>query len=84
MRAGGGKKHGHYWLANNLVDTASMLTLSQLRVRTTDSTPQYAHGLRLQWPACVQSRLFLLHFPFVAFSYLLFADGGTSGYLPAK
>jgi len=39
MRAGGGKKHGRYWIANSLVDTAITPTLSQLRERTTDSTP---------------------------------------------
>ena len=39
MRAGGEKKHGGYWLANNVVDTASTPTLSQLQARTTDSTP---------------------------------------------
>src|SRR6185437_12664859 len=39
MRAGGGKKHGRYWIANSLVDTTSTPTLSQLRARTTDSTP---------------------------------------------
>jgi len=39
MRAGGGKKNGRYWIANNLVDTASTPSLTQLRARTTDSTP---------------------------------------------
>ena len=39
MMAGGEKKHGRYWLANNVVDTASTPTLSQLQARTTDSTP---------------------------------------------
>jgi len=39
MRAGGGKKHGQYWIANSLVDMASMPTLWQLRARNTDSTP---------------------------------------------
>ena len=39
MRAGGGKKHGCYWIANSLVDTASTPTLSQFWARTTDSTP---------------------------------------------
>jgi len=39
MRAGGGKKHGRYWLADSVVDTASTPTLSQLWARTTDSTP---------------------------------------------
>ena len=36
MRAGQGKKHGRYLIANSLVDTAS---LSRLRASTTDSTP---------------------------------------------
>ena len=39
MRAGGGKKHGRYWLADSVVDTASTPNLSQLRARTIDSTP---------------------------------------------
>src|SRR6185369_15068631 len=39
MRAGQGKKHGRYLIANNLVDTASTPSLSQLRASTTDSTP---------------------------------------------
>ena len=39
MRAGGGKKHGRYWIAHSLVDTASTPSLSQLRASTTDSTP---------------------------------------------
>jgi len=38
MRAGGGKKHGRYWIANSLVDTVSTPSLTQLRARTTDST----------------------------------------------
>ena len=38
MRAGGGKKHGRYWIANSLVDMASTPSLTQLRARTTDST----------------------------------------------
>jgi len=39
MRAGGGKKHDRYWLGDSIVDTASTPTLSQLRARTTNSTP---------------------------------------------
>jgi len=38
MRVGGRKKHERYWIANNLVDTASTPRLSQLRASTTDST----------------------------------------------
>ena len=39
MRAGGGKKHRRYWIANSLVDTASTPSLTQLRASTIDSTP---------------------------------------------
>ena len=39
VRAGGGKKHGRFWLGYSVVDMASTPTLSQLRARTTDSTP---------------------------------------------
>ena len=39
MRAGGRKKQGRFWIANRLVDTASMPSLTQLRAHTTDSTP---------------------------------------------
>ena len=39
LRAGGGKKHDRYWLGDSLVNMASTPTLSQLRARTTDSTP---------------------------------------------
>ena len=38
MRAGQGKKHGRYLIANSLVDTASTPSLTQLRAHTTDST----------------------------------------------
>ena len=41
MRAGQGKKHGRYLIANSLVDTASTPSLWQLRARTTDSTPAH-------------------------------------------
>src|SRR6185312_882801 len=39
MRAGGGKKHGRYWFGDNLVDTATTPTLSQIRARSTSSSP---------------------------------------------
>ena len=39
IKAGGGKKHGRYWIAHSLVDTASAPSLSHLRESTTDSTP---------------------------------------------
>ena len=39
MRAGGGKKHGWYWFGDSLVDTATTPTLSQIRARSTSSSP---------------------------------------------
>ena len=39
MRAGGGKKHGRYWFGDSLVDTATTPTLSQIRARSTSSSP---------------------------------------------
>jgi hypothetical protein len=39
MRLGGGKKHGRYWIGNSVVDTASTPTLSQIRARSTSSSP---------------------------------------------
>ena len=39
MRAGGGKKHGWYYIGDGLVDTASTPTLSQIRARSTSSSP---------------------------------------------
>jgi hypothetical protein len=31
MRAGGGKKHGWYWIGDSTIDSASTPTLSQIR-----------------------------------------------------
>lgn len=39
MRVGGGKKHGRYWIGDGVIDTASTPTLSQIRARSTDSSP---------------------------------------------
>ena len=39
MRAGGGKKHGRYWFGNSFVDTVTTPTLSQIRARSTSSSP---------------------------------------------
>ena len=50
MRAGGGKKHGRYWIANSLVDMASTPSLTQLRARTTDSTPPIHNFYRQRAP----------------------------------
>ena len=39
MRAGGGKKHGRFWIGDGTIDTASTPTLSQIRARSTGSSP---------------------------------------------
>lgn len=39
MRAGGGKRHGRYYLGDGVLDTASTPSLSQIRARTTSSGP---------------------------------------------
>ena len=39
MRVGGGKKHGRYWFGDILVDMATTPTLSQIRARSTSSSP---------------------------------------------
>jgi len=39
MWAGGGKKHGWYWIGDSLIDTASTPTLAQIRARSTSSSP---------------------------------------------
>ena len=38
MRAGGGKKHGRFWIGDGTIDTADTPTLSQIRARSTSSS----------------------------------------------
>jgi hypothetical protein len=39
MRVGGGKRHGRYWIADSSIDSSSTFTLSQVRARSTGSSP---------------------------------------------
>ncbi|XP_062193524.1 uncharacterized protein LOC133896905 [Phragmites australis] len=39
MRAGGGKKHGRFWIGDGRLDTATTPSLSQLRAQSTSSGP---------------------------------------------
>jgi hypothetical protein len=39
MRVRGGKRHGRYWIANEAIDSSSTPTLSQVRARSTSSSP---------------------------------------------
>jgi hypothetical protein len=39
MRVGGGKRHVWYWIAGGEIDSSSTLTSSQVRARSTSSSP---------------------------------------------
>jgi hypothetical protein len=39
MRVRGGKRHGRYWIADGAIDSSSTPTLSQVRARSTSSSP---------------------------------------------
>jgi hypothetical protein len=39
MRVGGGKRHGRYWIADGAIDSSYTPTLSQVRARSTSSSP---------------------------------------------
>lgn len=39
MRIGLGKKHDHYYIGNNILDSANTPTLVELRARSTSSSP---------------------------------------------
>ena len=47
MRAGGGKKHGRYFLGDSVIDTASTPTLSQIRARARERIQGYANNRSL-------------------------------------
>lgn len=60
MRAGGGKKHGRYWLGDSVVGPVRPLYPSFGQGPLT-RPHTYFHGPRFQWPACMHSKLFLFH-----------------------
>ena len=39
MRLGGGKKHGRYWIGDGAIDPARTRSLSEIRARSTSSSP---------------------------------------------
>ena len=65
MRVGGGKKHGWFWIGNGTIDMASTPTLSQIRARSTGSSPAIRprpDSTRFQMNALqVISVLFIIH-----------------------
>jgi hypothetical protein len=52
MRVGGGKKHGRYWMGNDVIDTASTPSLSQIRARSTSASVPIR-----PWPSPAQHRV---------------------------
>jgi hypothetical protein len=48
MRIGGGKKHGWYYIGANTLDASNTPTLSQIRARSTSSSPAIRPRLTIQ------------------------------------
>lgn len=65
MVAGGGKKHGRFWLGDGTLDTASTPTLSQIRARSTSSNPSVHPRPKPAWIALNQMEIssFFVHPP---------------------
>ena len=65
MRAGGGKKHGRFWIGDDTIDLASTPTLSQIRAWSTGSSPAIRLRLDSTWfqmnALQVISVLFIVH-----------------------
>jgi len=61
MCLGKGKQHGRYWMANNVIDSTTTPTVSQIRAQTTSGS-----GLPLirERPAYGQARVEALHVSF--------------------
>ena len=56
MRAGGGKKHGRFWIGDDTIDTAITPTLSQIRAWSMSSSP----AIR-PWPDSTRFQINALH-----------------------
>jgi hypothetical protein len=39
MRAGGGKKHGRYWIGDGAIDSSSTPTLNEIRAKSMSQSP---------------------------------------------
>jgi hypothetical protein len=66
MRLGGGKHHGRYWMASNMVDSTSMPNLAQIRAQSTSSSipirPCQASTLQQMAALQVSSISFAIHY----------------------
>jgi hypothetical protein len=59
MRIGGGKKHGHYYMGDSLLDTASTPTLAAVMAKDTKNAPPICpRPSAARWS---DSRLFLIY-----------------------
>ena len=70
MRAGGGKKHGHYYIGDGLVDTASTPILSRFKRGARAVARPYAHACLRHSSKCSNFRLFLIYSSFVQFVHM--------------
>jgi len=66
MRLGGGKQHGRYWMASNMVDSTSVPNLVQIRAQSTSSSvpirPRQASTLQQMAALQVSSISFAVHY----------------------
>jgi len=66
MRLGGGKQHGRYWMASNMVDSTSVPNLAQIRAQSTSSSvpirPRQASTLQQMAALQVSSISFAVHY----------------------
>ena len=76
MRVGGDKKHGHYFMGDGTLDTATTPTLAQVRARSTNSSPAIRPQLSVAELRVheleVISDLFIVHsiFTYVCFAFI--------------
>ena len=61
MRVGGGKKYGRYWLGDDIIDSTSTPSLSQIRAWSTTQAQPYGHSQALHSNGSTHSRLFLFY-----------------------
>jgi hypothetical protein len=63
MRVGGGKRHGRYWIADRAIDSSSTPTLSQVRARSTGSSPAIRPYRRFETRGSLSRRVSVLRAP---------------------
>lgn len=71
MRVGGGKAHGRYWMGNSVIDPTTTPTLSQIRARSTSSSPAIHPRQNTSHAQVVQLEVILAAFVCSLLFYLL-------------